>query len=295
MGKILRPSTFERRCPNKECPARRAALASTEKVLERITEDMHDYLQGCLAELVFNLDEVGILDWEHRKRTKVIIPAAMPDQTMPHRVSRNVKHISVIACLSAAGESLLRYRVTSQNSPTVQEHPKKQGVRFGRDFALKFNRKPYFKANIFLTYIRTILLPYAAASHGLAVFTQEIAVLLMDDNSAPVSDDMIRILTEARVRVITFAPRTTQVFQVFDLTLFAVLKRCPRYELSFDDDNAIVKVIMKVYHDFTQTLVPCNVWGTCPALGLEFDTKTEPYNLLFDGVHLRESAGLQAL
>jgi hypothetical protein len=30
--------------------------------LERISEDMHDYVQGCVAELVFDLDEVGISD-----------------------------------------------------------------------------------------------------------------------------------------------------------------------------------------------------------------------------------------
>jgi hypothetical protein len=46
---------------------------------------------------------------------------------------------------------------------------------------------------------------------GLAVFAEEPAVLLMDmDNcSTHVRDDVIRILTEARVRVITFAPHTT--------------------------------------------------------------------------------------
>jgi hypothetical protein len=70
-----------------------------------------------------------------------------------------VKHISVIACLSAGQESLRHYMVTSQNSPTVQQHLKKQGVRFGSDFALTFNQKPYFNACIFLAYIRTILLP----------------------------------------------------------------------------------------------------------------------------------------
>jgi hypothetical protein len=42
----------------------------------------------------------------------------------------------------AAGKSLLDYMVTAHNSPTVQEHLKQQGVRFGRDFALKFTQNP---------------------------------------------------------------------------------------------------------------------------------------------------------
>jgi hypothetical protein len=73
----------------------------------------------------------------------------------------------------------------------------------------------------------------------------------MDNCSADVSDEVICILTEARVRVITFAPQTTQVFQVLDLTLFGGLKRCPMYELPFDENNATVKVITKIYHHFT--------------------------------------------
>jgi hypothetical protein len=78
---------------------------------------------------------------------------------------------------------------------------------------------------------------------GMAVLAQEIAVLLMDDYSAHVGDDVILILTEARMHVITFTLHTTQIFQVCDLTLFGVPKRCQRYELPFDDENATVKVL----------------------------------------------------
>jgi hypothetical protein len=160
---------------------------------------------------------------------------------------------------------------------------------------LKVNQKPYFNAGIFLADIRTIFLPYINTFRGRVVLAQEIAILLMTHCSADVSDDVIRILTEARVSVITFVPHTTQVFQVLDLTLFGVLKRCPRYELPFDDDNATVKVITKIYHDFTQTMARPNVWGTFLPLGCEFDTRKEPHELLFDEVTLRESAGFDEL
>jgi hypothetical protein len=147
--------------------------------LERITQHLHEYVQGCVAELVFNLDEVGISDWENRKTKKVTALAAMFAQSIHHEISRKVKHISRIACLSAVGESLLHYTVTSQNSPGVQEHLKKQGVRFGRDFALTFNQKTYFDAGFFVAYTRTILLPYIDTFRRRAVLAQEIANLLM--------------------------------------------------------------------------------------------------------------------
>jgi hypothetical protein len=170
-----------------------------------------------------------------------------------------VKHISVIVCVSVAGASLLPHIVTSQNSPVVQEHLTKQGVCFGRDMVLKFNQKPYINTGIFLDYIRTIFLSYIDILRGLAVFAQEPAILLIDNCSAHVSDDVIRIPTEASMRVITCASHTTQIFQVLDLTLFEVLKRRPRYELSSDDDNATVRFIMKGNHDFGQTLIRHNI------------------------------------
>jgi hypothetical protein len=106
---------------------------------------------------------------------------------------------------------------------------------------------------------------------------------------------VIRILSEARVCIITPALHITQVFQILDLTLFGVLKQGPRSELPFDDDNATVKFIMKVYHDFRRTMARPNVWGTSRALGLEFDTMRESYRLLFDKEKLRRSAGFQEL
>jgi hypothetical protein len=226
--------------------------------------DLQDSVQGWVAELVFNLDEVGISDWEDRKTRKAIIPAVMVGQTIHHGVSRNVKHISVIGCMSAARESLLPYIVISQNSPTVQEQLKKQSVPVGRDMILQLNQKPYIHADIFLDYMRTVFLPYLDALRGLAVFAQEIVVLLMDNCSAHVSDGVIRILTDARVRVITFAPHTTQVFQVFDLILFNVLKRRPRYELPFDDGEATLKCTMQAFHDFRETMIQPNMWGAFP-------------------------------
>jgi hypothetical protein len=74
---------------------------------------------------------------------------------------------------------------------------------------LKFSQKPYFNPGIFLASVKTIPLPYIDTFRG----------------RADVSDSVIRILTEARVRVITFAPHTTQVFQAFDVTLFVFSSR----------------------------------------------------------------------
>jgi hypothetical protein len=80
---------------------------------ERTVQNLNEHIQGCVVELVFNLDEVSISDWEDRKTKKVIVPATMRGRTIHHGISRTVEHISVITCVSAAEESLTLYVIPS--------------------------------------------------------------------------------------------------------------------------------------------------------------------------------------
>jgi hypothetical protein len=81
-------------------------------------------------------------------------------------------------------------------------------------------------------------------------FAEEMAVLLMDSCPSHIAGDMIDFLAEACVRVMTFAPHITQIFQVLDVSLFGVLKRRPSDELPFGDEKATVKFITKRHQDF---------------------------------------------
>jgi hypothetical protein len=98
-----------------------------------------------------------------------------------------VKHISAIACVSAAGESLPPYIVTSQNSLPVQEQLRNYGVRFGRDLILKSNSRTNVNAEIFLDDIRRVFLPYVIELRSLAGLVAEDAVLLMANCSSHVT------------------------------------------------------------------------------------------------------------
>jgi hypothetical protein len=55
-----------------------------------------EFVQGRPAERVFNLDEVGISDWEDRQTKKVIIPLSSREQTIHHKINRGLKHMSII-------------------------------------------------------------------------------------------------------------------------------------------------------------------------------------------------------
>jgi hypothetical protein len=95
-------------------------------------QDVNEYVEGCPLELVFNLDEVAISDWEDRKAGKVVVsdrrPRAARRYLIHHVTSRKVKHISVIACVFAAGELLTRCIFALEDSASVHEQLNKHSV-----------------------------------------------------------------------------------------------------------------------------------------------------------------------
>jgi hypothetical protein len=102
------------------------------------------------VELVFNLDEIGMSEWDNRKEKKVIIPATMDGQTIHHRASRNVRHISIITYITAVGESMTPYTVASQDSDAIGKRLMSRGVRLGVSSVLQHRSKPYVSGKFFL-------------------------------------------------------------------------------------------------------------------------------------------------
>jgi hypothetical protein len=85
----------------------------------------------------------------HRNVRNVIIASTMDGQMIHHRASRSVRHISIITCISAAGESLTPYIVTSQDSDAIRKRLVIHGVRLGVDFILRHRPKPYVSRKLF--------------------------------------------------------------------------------------------------------------------------------------------------
>jgi hypothetical protein len=77
---------------------------------------------------VFNLDDMDTSKWDDRKPKIVVVPAEMVDQPIHHRASRTLNHVSLIACLSAAGESFVPSIVPLQDSHSLHEDLRKRGV-----------------------------------------------------------------------------------------------------------------------------------------------------------------------
>jgi hypothetical protein len=213
----------------------------------------------------------------------------------PPQINRNVKHVSVIAYVSAVGESLIPYIVTSHDSSCVREQLRTHRVRFGTDLILKQRAKACVNSKIFLEYIHMVFLPNLNELQSLEEFADEDAVLLMDNCSSHVGEEVLSLLQDSRVRVITWAHHTTHIFQDLYLCLFGVLKRRGQYVLPFDHDQATTNSLLKIHRTFRQTMIEPNIWRAFQEAGLGFDTSSEPYRIRFSEEKLRSTPGFQEI
>jgi hypothetical protein len=105
--------------------------------LDTMIACLSEHMPGSCAQLLFNLDDVCISEWEDRARRKVIVPVSLTDQTIHHGVHRNLKHMSVMCCVSAVGESLTPFGISSQVNDKVIETLKIEGFGMGVYMVLK--------------------------------------------------------------------------------------------------------------------------------------------------------------
>jgi hypothetical protein len=122
-------------------------------------------------------------------------------------------------------------------------------------------------AALFLEYINDIFIPYLKELRESKQFHASEAVLLMDNCSFHISEKVIPVLTNARVRVITFAPHTTHISQMLDVVLFGALKKRASGLEMWNKESDTAAFILRLYHDFKQTMVEMNMSATFQPLG----------------------------
>jgi hypothetical protein len=209
----------------KSTPQEDPRLEVPRVFLDDVICRLRAYVQGIMAELVLNLDEVSMSKWEDRKDKKVIVLKTMDSQMIHHRASRNVKHISIITYITTEGESMLTYIMISHDSEPFHKRLIHHGVCLAVDSVLRQRSKSHVNNILFLEYINSIFIYYLNKLLETEEFKTCEAVLLMDNCSNDMSDDVITILTRERIRIVTFATQITHVFQIFDMMLSSTLKK----------------------------------------------------------------------
>jgi hypothetical protein len=134
-----------------------------------------------------------------------------------------------------------------------------RGVRLAIDIVLRQRPKPYVKSKLFLECINNIFVPYLNEPQELEEFKAYEAVLLIDNCSHHMSDNIVAVLTRMRAKLIIFATQTTHIFQMLDIVLSGTLKKHATGLDMLDEEQPAAAFLLKVYHDFKQTTVEVSI------------------------------------
>lgn len=104
----------------------------------------------------------------------------------------------------------------------------------------------------------------------------------MDNDAAHLSEEILILLAQNKVMVITFPAHTTNIFQILDLVLFCSLKKIKESEESDIDPKHAANFTDRLLHAFEKTMIHQNDRGAFKRGGLIIDTSSNPFKVHFD-------------
>jgi hypothetical protein len=253
---------------------------------------MREHITGKFSELVFNLDEVGSSDWEDRKPRKVIAPLDVAAGNVFHPVSRKYRHVTLLACVSAAGDALTPM-IISQTP--VRDSLWRQGLRQDEDVMVRQRSPAYVNEELFYEYLTEVFVPYVNSLRRAEPFSGQLAVCLMDSASPHVSERCLRYLGGNGILVVAFPAHTTNIFQALDLVFFGALKKRKAGAGGEFGDGSVEDQITKLVRAYEQTATSATIRGSFRKAGMVPDTSERPFKLVFDEARVRENEGFKEI
>jgi hypothetical protein len=100
-----------------------------------------------------------------------------------------------------------------------------EGWRDEQDFMIRSNDTSYVTRPIFTEYVTSGILPVFAAIRESLHLQDFTGVLLCDNYSSHIDEGIKQLLADNNIRLVTFPPHTSHLFQPLDLITFAAFKR----------------------------------------------------------------------
>jgi hypothetical protein len=208
------------------------------------------HVTGKCAELVFNVDELGSTNWADRQVKKVVASAAVRKEDIYHFVARRHRHMTILTCISAAGDALTSILITS--SP-IRNSLSSHGLRQDEDVMLHRYTPADVNEELFFQHISEVFIPNVVAVRTPQELERETAILRMDSALPPVYDWILQKRGENDILAITFPDHTTNLFQALDLVFFGTHKRLKGTAEGEFGDESVNDQITKLIQAYEQT------------------------------------------
>jgi hypothetical protein len=236
------------------------------------------------AELIYNLDESGLSDWEDAKPKPVLVPVDLGDSMIHYPVNRQIRHQTLLCCISASGDAYCPLLVSARQS-VLQVF--EMGVRDGIDLRIKIAQSPYITKELFLEYLREVVIPSIESNRDLPGCRGKPAIIFCDNCSCHCSEDILRELAHHGVLLITYPPHTSHIFQVLDVLLFGRLKLAKKHLSRNDDLDPQVDHAMRVFRAYEIATTSTTVRSSWEKAGFGFVKRDGTYYLWVDEGKIR--------
>jgi hypothetical protein len=193
-------------------PQEQLRLRIPRECLNDYVSFIKEYVPLVPAELIFNLDETSLSDWEERKTKLVIILSHASSSTLHYPINRAIRHHTLLCCVSGSGDAYSPLFITP--------HPKarrisEKGIRENIDLKLEIRQVPYVDTDLFNQYIKKIFIQTVAASRELPGCTNKPTILFCDNCASHCashcSEEILRELAQNGILVLTY-PRIHHIF-----------------------------------------------------------------------------------
>lgn len=273
-------------------PQEDSRLCIPRLFLDQHITNMKTYVSGKCSELVFNIDEVGLSEWEDRKIKKVIVPKSADRNNVYHSINRKVYHISMLVCISAGGDALTPLTIMKNKLPKKIID---SAIRLDEDMIFRQRDKPYMDESLFYEYITNVFIPYIENVRVIQNLNEETAVLMMDSASCHCSERIMKICGQNNVIVLVYPSHTSNIFQALDLSFFGILKRNIAKENQYNCEEILSKQIFEIIQSYEKTATSLNIRSSFLKAGIKYNVSEKPIRLMIDENIMRENEGFKEI
>ena len=260
---------------------------------ENHIKNMIDYVKGTPTKLVFNIDEVGCQKWADRKEKQVIVSQTIPKGKVFYSIKRCEKRVSIVSAINLAGDKLVLMIISQRKTIDII----KSGLREGEDYLMEYQKSAFINKEIFRKYIQLVIFKYIDEIRKNPQYEKETSVILCDNCSAHVDDDLYQEMKNRNIRFITFPPHSSHLFQPLDLVTFGVFKMHLKSITGRIGKSTQASTIKEILRALELAMISDNNRAAFKRAGLKIDPNCSPNRCIINEKKLHQridDAGLQS-
>ena len=227
--------------------------------------------------LFVNIDETGYTDVSSSQLYSAIIPKEFEGKTCHFKINRNQKNVTTIASITLDGDMQIPGIVIPLESIPIELDS--SGFRDGKDALVLTSDAGYVTNDIFFTYFYKVIVPYIRKTRMEKKLYESPALIHMDNCYAHVSENIHLICAEENIRLVTYPPHTSHLFQPLDLLIFGLFKRKNGVYEWYKSFNTIIQRIVLMMNGIRSVCTPDNIRSSFRRAGIFINYSVFPYQV----------------